>query len=172
MRDFRGLLKLAGLEKSAQSTNDTVSVDRGGYPNSANNPFNLRYYPEIAWHGQISTGLRRGDFARFDTATNGLRAGIRNAINMASRYFPDGMSISNYVHRASPASDNNDEATHAANISSVSGIPSDQVLDTSDDGVMVDFARGTTRSESGSAASNWFTPQEYTNAVQSARQSI
>lgn len=157
--------EIAELMNAQQAAEQNV---RGDYPGRRNNPFNMRFF-NVGWLGELANGLRNGDFTRFDTAQNGLRGGIRYAIRMPERGVVDNLTIRNYVHNAAPASDGNDEEQHAANIARISGLGVDDVLDTSDDGTMVDFARGVTQAESGADAANWYTPQEYTNAVQQAR---
>lgn len=157
MRDFRGLLKLA-------QTNDT---ERAAYPGSRNNPGNMRYFG-VGWLGEQPAGLQRGQFTRFSTPQLGLRAMIRNIMNIGSRQ--PSFTIDNVVPVYSPGVENDTES-HASNISSVSGIPRTDVLDPSDNGQMVDLARGLVQAESGARAAEWFTPQEYTNAVISARSS-
>ena len=68
----------------------------------------------------------------------------------------------------SPSSEN-DTGRHIRNISSISNIPPDKVLDPNNTGQMVDLLRGVIGAESGRKALNWFKPVELTNAVIRAR---
>lgn len=165
------------LKESQTNITESVDVphepvlrqdDRGAYPFPNMNPGNLRYFG-VGWHGEIPDGLRYGDFTHFDSATNGLRAMIRNAIRMPERGVIPDLTIRDFVHVATPGIDGNDEQQHAQNIADVSGLGVDDVLDTNDDGTMVDFARGVVQAESTARAADWFTPEEYTNAVRAAR---
>lgn len=163
-------LKLEALVKiAARATAAASQPSRGAYPGSKNNPANMRHYNQ-GWYGEKTKGLNQGDFLKFDTPHNGLRAASRCLTTLGSRA-PGGFTISNVIPRFSPRSENNTE-NHIANISSISGIGKDQVIDPKNDGQMADLLRGVTGAESGRATQNWFTPQEYTNAVRRARISL
>lgn len=157
--NFKGLIKWA--------QNSTNTVERVAYPGALNNPGNMRFY-NVGWLGEQPADRRRGQFTRFDTPQHGLRAAIRNAMNIGRRQ-PQ-FTIESFVPVYSPGTENNTEQ-HTSNIADVSGIARDAVIDPEDTGQMVDFARGLIQAESGADAANWFTPQEYTNAVTSARTS-
>lgn len=160
----------AGWAPSAPSQTATQQQDqRGDYPGRRNNPGNMRFYPGINWHGEQSQGLQRGDYNVFDSPTNGLRAMVRQWMNTGRRNPP--FTIENVANHYAPTNENN-TARYIRNISRISGLGSDQVLDPDNDGQMVDLARGVTTAESGDAEWNWFTPQEQTNAVHRARVNI
>ena len=156
---------LKGLIKWAQNTTNTT--ERVAYPGALNNPGNMRFY-NVGWLGEQPTGIARGQFTRFDTPQHGLRAAARNAMNIGARQ-PQ-FTIDSFVPIYSPGTENNTDR-HAQNISDVSGIARDTVLDSDDTGQMVDFLRGLIQAESGANTASWFTPTEYTNAVTSARTS-
>lgn len=163
------LIKIALTKLATGVTTLSASPIRGRYPGSKNNPANMRHYNQ-GWYGEKTKGLNQGDFLKFDTPHNGLRAASRCITTLGSRA-PGGFTISNIIPRFSPRSENNTN-NHIANISSISGIGKDQVIDPKNDGQMVDLLRGVIGAESGRATQNWFTPQEYTNAVRRARISL
>ena len=137
---------------------------RPAFPGKNNNPVNMRYYG-VGWNGERPAGLSKGDFTRFDTPQNGARAGIRNLMTLGKRH---GFTLNGIMPKFSPSSEN-DTGRHIRNISSISNIPPDKVLDPNDTGQMVDLLRGVIGAESGRKALNWYTPQELTNAVIRAR---
>ena len=138
---------------------------RPAFPGKNNNPVNMRYYG-VGWNGERPAGLSKGDFTRFDTPQNGARAGIRNLMTLGKRH---GFTLNGIMPKFSPSSEN-DTGRHIRNISSISNLPPDKVLDPNDTGQMVDLLRGVIGAESGRKALNWYTPQELTNAVIRARQ--
>ena len=137
---------------------------RPAFPGKNNNPVNMRYYG-VGWNGERPAGLSKGDFTRFDTPQNGARAGIRNLMTLGKRH---GFTLNGIMPKFSPSSEN-DTGRHIRNISSISNIPPDKVLDPNNTGQMVDLLRGVIGAESGRKALNWYTPQELTNAVIRAR---
>lgn len=144
---------------------------RKAYPGPINNPANMRYYG-VGWLGERGKGLRRGQFTRFDTPQNGLRAASRLLVNIGNdRAKTRRFTINEVMPVFSPRKENN-TARHIRNVSAISGLKPDQVLDRNNTGQMVDLLRGVVGAESGEATQNWFTPQEYTNAVLRARQSL
>lgn len=130
-----------------------------------NNPGNVRFYNQ-KWLGELPEGLSKGDFSVFDTPEHGARAAIRSSMNMAKKL--PSPTLAELMRAYSPTNEN-DTATHTANISRISGIPKDRVLKQDDVGQWVDFARGLFRAETGNKYS--FTPQQMTNIVQSAKTS-
>lgn len=138
---------------------------RPAFPGKNNNPVNMRYYG-VGWNGERPAGLSKGDFTRFDTPQNGARAGIRNLMTLGKRH---GFTLNGIMPKFSPSSEN-DTGRHIRNISSISNIPPDKVLDPNNTGQMVDLLRGVIGAESGRKALNWFKPVELTNAVIRARQ--
>ena len=138
---------------------------RPAFPGQNNNPVNMRYYG-VGWNGERPAGLSKGDFTRFDTPQNGARAGIRNLMTLGKRH---GFTLNGIMPKFSPSSEN-DTWRHIRNISSISNLPPDKVLDPNNTGQMVDLLRGVIGAESGRKALNWYTPQELTNAVLRARQ--
>lgn len=138
---------------------------RPAFPGKNNNPVNMRYYG-VGWNGERPAGLSKGDFTRFDTPQNGARAGIRNLMTLGKRH---GFTLNGIMPKFSPSSEN-DTGRHIRNISSISNIPPDKVLDPKNTGQMVDLLRGVIGAESGRKTLNWYTPQELTNAVIRARQ--
>lgn len=138
---------------------------RPAFPGRNNNPVNMRYYG-VGWNGERPAGLSKGDFTRFDTPQNGARAGIRNLMTLGKRH---GFTLNGIMPKFSPSSEN-DTGRHIRNISSISNIPPDKVLDPNNTGQMVDLLRGVIGAESGRKTLNWFKPVELTNAVIRARQ--
>ena len=70
-----------------------------------NNPFNIKFRPDIQWRGQLGTD---GTFAIFDTPLNGLRAGM---INVHTKFMRDGLNtVRGLISRLSPVSENPTEA--------------------------------------------------------------
>ena len=138
---------------------------RPAFPGKNNNPVNMRYYG-VGWNGERPAGLSKGDFTRFDTPQNGARAGIRNLMTLGKRH---GFTLNGIMPKFSPSSEN-DTGRHIRNISSISNLPPDKVLDPNNTGQMVDLLRGVIGAESGRKTLNWYTPQELTNAVLRARQ--
>ena len=66
-----------------------------------NNPFNLEFRTSIQWRGQIGTD---GRFVVFNTALNGLRAGM---INVHTKFTRDGIkTIRGLINVLSPAFEN------------------------------------------------------------------
>lgn len=138
---------------------------RPAFPGKNNNPVNMRYYG-VGWNGERPAGLSKGDFTRFDTPQNGARAGIRNLMTLGKRH---GFTLNGIMPKFSPSSEN-DTGRHIRNISSISNLPPDKVLDPKNTGQMVDLLRGVIGAESGRKTLNWFKPVELTNAVIRARQ--
>lgn len=138
---------------------------RPSFPGKNNNPVNMRYYG-VGWRGERPAGLSKGDFTRFATPQDGARAGIRNLMTLGKRH---GFTLNGIMPKFSPSSEN-DTGRHIRNISSISNIPPDKVLDPKNTGQMVDLLRGVIGAESGQKALNWFKPVELTNAVLRARQ--
>ena len=137
---------------------------RPAFPGKNNNPVNMRYYG-VGWNGERPAGLSKGDFTRFDTPQNGARAGIRNLMTLGKRH---GFTLNGIMPKFSPSSEN-DTGRHIRNISSISNLPPDKVLDPKNTGQMVDLLRGVIGAESGRKVLNWFKPVELTNAVIRAR---
>jgi len=71
-----------------------------------NNPFNLIYTENNKWQGQLTPTNR---FAKFDTITNGIRAGL---INLYNGYFAEKLTLRQIVAKYAPASDNNNEESY------------------------------------------------------------
>lgn len=70
-----------------------------------NNPFNLEFRPNIQWRGQLGTD---GRFVIFNSALNGLRAGM---INVHTKFTRDGLNtVRGLISRLSPSSENPTEA--------------------------------------------------------------
>lgn len=130
-----------------------------------NNPGNVRFYNQ-KWLGEIADGLQKGDFSAFDTPEHGARAAVRASMNIAKNL--ESPTIDGIMKAYSPTNENN-TASHAVNVSRISGIPKDRVLKPDDVGQWVDFARGLFRSETGNRYV--FTPAQMTNIVESARTS-
>lgn len=153
------------------TTNDVQQAaqePRGDYPGRRNNPGNMRHYNQN-WLGERSAGLNQGDFLNFDSPTNGLRAAARLLRGSLGRSAQP--TIASVVPIYSPTNEN-DVATHTANISRISGLGANQRLDVDNVGQMVDLLRGVVGAESGQPSWDWFTPQEQTNAVLRARTSL
>lgn len=96
--------KGATVEQSATAgvTNPSGSSTVG---TRNNNPFNIEYRPSINWVGQLGTD---GRFAVFDTAQNGLRAGM---INIHTKFKRDGANtIRRLIPILSPSFENPTEA--------------------------------------------------------------
>lgn len=146
----------------------TSALTRGAYPGANNNPGNMRHYNQ-GWLGERSQGLNQGDFLRFDNPQNGLRAASRLLMRTLGR--SANPTIADIVPIYSPTNEN-DVATHTANISRISGLGENQRLDVDDTGQMVDLLHGVVGAESGQPNWSWFTPQEHTNAVIRARSSF
>ena len=70
-----------------------------------NNPMNLEFRTGIQWRGQLGTD---GRFVIFDTALNGIRAGM---INIHTKMTRDGLtSVRRIIERLSPAFENPTES--------------------------------------------------------------
>ena len=70
-----------------------------------NNPFNLKFRPDIQWRGQIGND---GTFVIFNTALNGLRAGM---INIHTKFTRDGIkTVRGLINILSPAFENPTES--------------------------------------------------------------
>ena len=153
----------------------TAQPARMPYPGQLRNPGNVRHYANDTWLGEITEGRNPGQFARFDTPQHGLRAASHVVLNIANR-LGDNPTLDGIIGRYSPPNENN-TTRHASTVSSLSGIARDAPIDTSDTGQMVDLMRGIVGAENprmpdGRRYSEWFTPDEYTNAVVSARTSV
>ena len=152
---------------TAPAAPSTPAQARGTYPGANNNPGNMRHYNQ-GWLGERSHGLNEGDFLRFDNPQNGLRAASRLLMRTLRR--SANPTIADIVPIYSPTNEN-DVATHTANISRISGLGANQRLDVDNTGQMVDLLHGVVGAESSQPNWNWFTPQEQTNAVLRARTS-
>lgn len=86
------------------------------------NPFNLEFRTAIEWRGQIGSD---GRFVIFDTALNGLRAGM---INIHTKMTRDGLNtVRKIITRLSPAVENPTEA-FIQFVSGKMGVAPDQPL--------------------------------------------
>lgn len=155
---------------SAAPVAQAGAVLRGRYPGRLNNPGNMEYRANNGWPGQVGRGGSRDRFAMYDTPTDGGTAAIGRWMQIARNQIargqaPTPLSITEeYSGRAE-----NDVDRHAQNIASNTGRSSTAPIDVNDTGRWVDLARGLFRSESGLRHSQWFTPGEYTNMVNTAR---
>ena len=148
------------MAKAAQA------VPREPYPGPLNNPGNMRDYG-IKWKGAIRPGTRRGGYLKFDSPHNGARATSRNLVTLGTkRGIP--FTISD-VTAAYSAEKGKRLSDYVRNVSTISGLPSDKVLDQKNTGQMVDLLRGVIGAESGQKTLDWFRPVELTNAVLRAR---
>lgn len=87
-----------------------------------NNPMNLEFRTSIQWRGQLGTD---GRFAVFDTALNGLRAGM---INIHTKMTRDGLtSVRKIIERLSPNFENPTES-FIVFVSQRMGVSPDQPL--------------------------------------------
>jgi hypothetical protein len=85
----------------------TETITRGTSPSGLrnNNPFNIEFRSSINWRGQVGTD---GRFVIFDTALNGIRAGM---INIHTKMTRDGLNtVRKIISRLSPAVENPTEA--------------------------------------------------------------
>ena len=175
--DVRSRPTAAGTGSGAARgrTAQPAQTARMPYPGQLRNPGNVRHYANDTWLGEITDGRAPGQFARFDTPQHGLRAASRVVLNIANR-LGDNPTLDGIIGRYSPPNENN-TTRHASTVSSLSGIARDATIDTGDTGQMVDLMRGIVGAENprmpdGRRYSEWFTPDEYTNAVVSARTSV
>lgn len=152
-------------QRPAPTPKPAPASPRAAFPGTNNNPGNMRYY-RIGWHGERPEGIAHGDFTRFDTPQNGLRAMARNLMTLGKR--AKQFTIGNVIPVYSPASENN-VPRHIKTIVGASGLGRDQVIRSSDDATMVKLLRGVVSAESGKGVAGWYTPQEYLEAVRNAR---
>lgn len=110
---FAVALAIGGLfasrSASAAQSIDPESADfvpASGSRGIANkNPMNLEFRTSIQWRGQLGTD---GRFVVFDTALNGIRAGM---INIHTKMNRDGLtSVRRIIERLSPSFENPTEA--------------------------------------------------------------
>ena len=90
-----------------------------------NNPFNMKYNPNIQWEGQI--GKDSANFVQFGTAEHGIRAGVKNLIN---GYFNRGINTPvTILERYAPPTDNNpNNAQYAQLIARTVGVAVDGAI--------------------------------------------
>jgi len=145
-----------------------VPQARGKFPLANNNPGNMRFY-NIGWLGELRNGLKNGDFTKFDTPQHGLRAMARNLMNIGKRQ--KAFTIDSITPIYSPPNENNVKR-HASNISSISGLSGNKVLDPNNNKHMTSLLKGFLGAESGNKVMNWFTEKELLDAVRAARTSV
>lgn len=87
------------------------------------NPFNLRYYANIPWNGQV--GDDGGGYAVFDSDENGVRAGGHQLETYAKRGLT---SVQQIISTFAPTNEN-DTAAYIADVSRRLGVDPQQPLD-------------------------------------------
>lgn len=88
-----------------------------------NNPMNLEFRTSIQWRGQLGTD---GRFAVFDTALNGIRAGM---INIHTKFHRDGIrTVRRLINTLSPSFENPTE-NFVQFVSNRLGVSPEQPLD-------------------------------------------
>lgn len=132
-----------------------------------NNMFNMRNYSQ-GWLGEDVKGLSRGQMLNFNSPWHGFRAGSRNAMNILKSLQKP--TIRNFTPIFSPKVEN-DVDKHMSNISKLSGIGPDDVLDTSNNEQMFRFLTGLAMAESGNKALQGLTAKRILEAISDARTS-
>lgn len=137
----------------------------------ANNIYNMRHYRQ-GWQGEVSDGLRNGDFLGFDTKWHGARAGMRNIRTLLDRLSSQGRpaTMRNLIPIFSPSSEN-DVGGHIRNTSFLSGISPDRDLGRIDDETMFRLATGLAMAESGRGALRGLSQKAIMDAVQASKRS-
>lgn len=111
-----------GLSDAASSLGYTLGINTPrGLRN--HNPFNLRYYANIPWNGQL--GDDGGGYAVFDTDENGVRAGGHQLQTYAKRGLT---SVQQIISTFAPTNEN-DTAAYIADVSRRIGVDPTQPLD-------------------------------------------
>lgn len=91
--------KIKSLFSSTTSEAGTFSPGNAQF----NNPFNIRYNAANNWQGQ--TGKTERGFVKFDTLSNGLRAGLKLLNTYVNGHNLN--TVSKIINRYAPPSDNN-----------------------------------------------------------------
>lgn len=82
-----------------------------------NNPLNIRHNDTIHWIGEtFYNGERNGDFARFDSLENGIRAAIVNLHSYITIHNTN--TIRTIIERWAPSSDDNDDSAYEQTVMS------------------------------------------------------
>lgn len=125
------VLFIGGLfaSRTASATPQVIDPDKPEFdPPSGtrgivnNNPMNIEFRTSIQWRGQLGTD---GRFAVFDTAINGIRAGM---INVHTKMTRDGLnSVRKIINRLSPSFENPTES-FITFVSGRMGVSPDQPL--------------------------------------------
>lgn len=134
------------------------------YPGALGNPGNVVRGP-VAKAGEDRSSTER--FAKFTDPRDGLNAeavGLSNIRRYLAKKGKD-FTIDNMAHVYAPSFENDTEQ-YIKDISSFSGIPRGEVLDTANTGKMADLLKAIARRESGKDKSDWFTQDEYNEAAQ------
>jgi hypothetical protein len=108
-----------------EKQNESIPVPAGSSPKGIrnNNPFNIEFRSSIDWIGQIGTD---GRFAIFNTAENGIRAGM---INIRTKFTRDGANtVRSLLNILSPSFENPTES-FVFFVSGRLGVSPDQPLD-------------------------------------------
>lgn len=132
-----------------------------------NNMFNMRNYFQ-GWLGEDVKGLSRGQMLNFNSPWHGFRAGARNAMNILKNLQKP--TIRSFTPIFSPKVEN-DVDKHMSNISKLSGIGLDDVLDASNNEQMFRFLTGLAMAESGNKALQGLTSRRILEAISDARTS-
>ena len=97
--------RTASATQSVDPTQEDFEPPSGIRGLDNNNPMNLKFRSDIQWRGQIGTD---GTFVVFNTALNGLRAGM---INIHTKFTRDGVkTVRGLINVLSPAFENPTEA--------------------------------------------------------------
>lgn len=141
------------------------ALPKASAPSGVNNMFNMRNYFQ-GWLGEDVKGLSRGQMLNFNSPWYGFRAGSRNAMNILRSLKKP--TIRNFTPIFSPKVEN-DVDKHMSNISKLSGIGLDDVLDTGNNEQMFRFLTGLAMAESGNKALQGLTAKRILEAISDAR---
>lgn len=111
-----------------------------------NNPFDLMFNPNITWDGQVTPQAPGTSLLAFDTAVEGLRAGMKDA---HTKVYVDGLNTLNLFLPKFAPPESNDTAGYIANMSLWLGIGADDPIDISTVESMVLWAKCINRQEIG-----------------------
>ncbi len=113
-----------------------------------NNPGNLRPDNRYQWQGQIGVvSGKHGPFVQFDSFDNGLRAMAKNLKNQYRLHKLN--TIGAIIDKWAPGGDGNDPQGYAAYVAEHSGYNVDQVINMTDDSVIVKLLKPMIRMENG-----------------------
>lgn len=143
------------------------------YPDASNNPGNMRGYKSVKWYG-ANPVTQEGKFLTFKSPYLGFRAMVRNLMNIGNDRTRTKAFTPREVATIYAPKSENDHDSYFKNFERATKLNPDQVINSNDDGQMVDYALGVVGAESGDKALQFFKQDlpAVTNAVRSARKSL